>query len=106
MGATQPLDRIFDALRHPARRQILVRLLGPAEGPPADVDVAALERDDDIASSPLELHHVHLPKLDAVGYIEWVQRTQTVRRGPNFDEVAPVLRLLSDHRTDLPDEWP
>lgn len=44
-----------------------------------------------------ELHHVHLPELQASGVIEFDRRKETVRRGPHFDEARP-LREPDDDR--------
>lgn len=52
------------------------------------------------------LYHVHLPKLAEAGYIEWNKDTHTIRRGPNFDEIAPLLRLMAEHEDKLPAGWP
>lgn len=51
------------------------------------------------------LYHVHLPKLAEAAYIEWDADTQTIRRGPNFDEIAPLLQLMADHEDELPAAW-
>ena len=39
-----------------------------------------------------ELHHVHLPELQAAGVIEFDRCEETVRRGPRFDEGRPLLK--------------
>lgn len=52
------------------------------------------------------LYHAHQPKLIEADYIEWGKDTYTIRRGPNFDKIAPVLRLLADHEDELPAGWP
>lgn len=42
-----------------------------------------------------ELHHVHLPELQAAGVIEFDRREETLRRGTAFDEASPL-----DHTRD------
>lgn len=37
-----------------------------------------------------ELHHVHLPELQAAGVIEFDRREETVKRGTYFDEARPL----------------
>ena len=69
--------------------------LGPAEADDADLD-----------RLKAELQHIHLPKLAEAGYIDWDAEIQTIRRGPNFNEIASLLRLIDDHRDDPPAGWP
>ena len=49
-----------------------------------------------------ELEHHHLPKLQSHGVIEWNQETQTVSRGPVFEEIEPLLHLLKNNSHKLP----
>jgi len=101
------LDRMFETLRHPYRRRILqlVNKHNPRDEDEFDVEKLATE-DDDLELLTTELYHIHLPKLAEAGYIEWDKDTHTIRRGPNFDEIAPLLRLMTDHQDELPDGWP
>lgn len=59
----------------------------------------------DLDELETELHHVHLPKLADAGYIEHDRETGEVRRGPKFDEIAPLLQLMANHPDELPDGW-
>jgi hypothetical protein len=105
-GSTR-LDRIFDTLSHPYRRRVLV-LVG--EDNPRDEDEFDVEEigteDDDLDLLTTGLYHVHLPRLADAGYVEWDEERHTVRRGPKFEEIAPLLRLMNDHRDELPERWP
>lgn len=69
--------------------------LAPAKGDDADLD-----------RLKAELQHIHLPRLAEAGYIDWDAETQTVRRGPNFNEVAPLLQPIDDHSDERPAGWP
>jgi hypothetical protein len=100
-GGPTPLDRLFDALCHPLRRRVL--LLVAEEAP---VSVARLVAECPGSESRLALRHLHLPKLSGMGYLEWDRDAGTVRRGTNFEEVARMLRLLTDHEDELPGRWP
>jgi hypothetical protein len=107
-GSTdRSLDRMFDVLRHPYRRRILMLVSehNPRDENEFSVDALATE-DDDLELLTTELFHVHLPKLAEAGYIEWDEDTHTIRRGPNLDEIAPLLRLIDDHQDELPEGWP
>ena len=104
------LDVMFDALREPYRRQIL---LAVSDHNPRDEDeftsaeFASDDADaDELDQLELELYHSHLPKLAENGYIKWNPETHTIRRGPNFDDIAPLLKLMKDHADELPADWP
>ena len=107
---TTSLDKMLDILRSSHRRRILVAL---QDHNPRDEDELAADSiasddatDDDLEQLKIQLHHTHFPKLAAAGYIEWDPDTETIRRGPNFDDVAPLLMLMADHADELPDDWP
>jgi len=46
----------------------------------------------------LRLLHNHLPKLHDSNVIDYDRDGQTVRRGRDFDAVAPLLRAATHHR--------
>jgi hypothetical protein len=52
-----------------------------------------------------ELVHVHLPKLADRGYISWNREENTISKGPNWDDIAPLLELIDTHRDELPEGW-
>lgn len=95
----------MDALSDGQRRKLLVDLLdhNPQEISPetsagSDAGVSAVE--------PLvQMHHVHLPKLADYGFINWSRTSDEFEKGPNFDEIRPLLELLEDHPDALPNEW-
>lgn len=96
-------DRIFRSLRHRHRRLIL---LGVREGlieSPSDI---ILRGNGDAEAAELELLHDHLPKLDDAGYIDWDPESGTISRGPNFEEIEPLLELIENHADELPPDWP
>ena len=101
------LDEMFDVLRNPYRRRLLVALLdhNPQEEDdpqiPADVSMA----DDDLDLLQVQMQHVHLPKLVQIGFVEWDEDANTVSKGPRFDEIRPLLELMRDHADELPDDW-
>lgn len=96
------LDLVFDALRQRHRRRILTAIGGIRPGTDAEIDLGDLVADEhDGDRRLLELSHVHLPKLEAAGYVTVVRDGRAIRRGPRFEEVSSVLRLVQDHRHDL-----
>ncbi|WP_425433286.1 DUF7344 domain-containing protein [Haloarcula nitratireducens] len=100
-STTQLQDELFDRLSHPVRRRILRDLAAADRG-------TVLSSDDFIGdrsqSKParIELYHTHLPRLAAVGYIEWNRQADIITHGPEFESIAPFLDLLTDHSGLLP----
>jgi len=100
------LDEQFDALTHPLRRRLLVRLLehNPQKG---DVNPPSLhEGDQQFQDLQTEMFHTHLPKLEEAGFIVWHQDTNKVEKGPRFEEIRPLLELIDAHADELPADWP
>jgi hypothetical protein len=103
------LDSMFDALRDPYCRRILLAI---SDHNPRDITefsnkFASVNGDEaDPEQVELQLHHSHLPKLAEKGYIDWNPEAQTIRRGSNFDNIAPLLKLMDDHTDKLPTDWP
>jgi len=95
----------FSALENPYRRQLLVGLLTHSQEED-DVDPLVLLADGgDTENVAATIHHVHLPKLDDMGFIEWNQQAEEICRGPMWDKIEPLLELIHDHRDELPDGW-
>jgi hypothetical protein len=103
------LDEQFSALADGYRRRLLVsletkptrpaRLLSSTEISSHEPTESSSHESTKISSHEPEyedllLRHVHLPKLVAHGYIDWNEETWQVTRGPKFDELRPLLRVL------------
>lgn len=104
---TASLDRMFDVLSHPYRRRLLT-VLAEAD-PRADEELSPGElhaEGEDLKHVRIELFHHHLPKLAEAGYIHWDRETNTVRHGPTYDEIAPLVELLVAHEDELATGWP
>ncbi|WP_436925196.1 hypothetical protein [Halosimplex amylolyticum] len=89
------------------RRKLLVALL--EHNPQNDRPVVVGDGDGDGAAIAVEqlvqMQHVHLPKLEEYGFIDWDEDAHEVAKGPNFDEIRPLLELLDDHADELPADW-
>jgi len=105
------LSDLFEILSHEYRRRILMAV---ARQNPQDEDEITSESaseeheqdDDALKLLHQQLYHTHLPKLDDGGFIDWDRDSGLITRGPRFDDIEPLLRLMNDHQDELPDDWP
>ncbi|MXR19323.1 hypothetical protein [Halobacterium bonnevillei] len=97
--SSEAIDSMMDALTSPTRRSILMTLLGGT----TETSIDTLERRLNYENERIGLRHLHLPKLASSGYIEWDIQTDTVSRGPRFTEVEPLVQLLEEYETALPE---
>jgi hypothetical protein len=99
-------DDAFTILANRRRRRLVVALLGHnPQQDRVDIPDGVSFEEEDVARLQSELEHVHLPKLEAAGYISWDREQQEIRKGPKFDEIRPLLELIERHRGELPDGW-
>lgn len=96
-------DDALDALAHRERRRLLRALVehNPQDARPISADDA----DGTALEQLLAMRHVHLPKLQEYGFVEWDKDADEVSTGPNFAEIRPLLELLDDHADELPPGW-
>ncbi len=99
------VDDALDALAHVQRRKLLVALLDHNPQDDSPVVIAPHETDAEAMMRIMKMDHVHLPKLVDYGFIEWDRDKNEVAKGPNFDEIRPMLELLDDHHDELPESW-
>jgi DNA-binding transcriptional ArsR family regulator len=106
MGATSETittETALRALAKPERREIIDRLAATSEDTTLRELGAALDamdatpRDEFVA-----LHHVHLPLLRDADIVEYDTDRRTVRRGPQFETVLSLLRLVEAHEETHP----
>lgn len=101
------IDDIFGVLAARQRREILLDLL--ADNPVGD-RVETADRGAtpvvEIDRAQTSLYHNHLPKLENEGFVRWDRDAHVIERGPRFSDIEPVLELLDEHATELPDDWP
>ena len=90
-------DTIADALEDRRRRRILFELLDHTS-----VEQSAVRSETGHEDIAVQLTHNHLPKLDDMEYIAWERNGGTIERGSKFDEIQPTLRLLQQHRDQVP----
>lgn len=91
-------DAAFEALADGDRRRLLSRLAA-ARDRDEPLSVPGEVVDDEHADRQaveVRFRHVHLPKLAEHGYVTWDPSTGTVRPGPAFGDLKPLLTVLSD----------
>lgn len=91
------IDQLLESLCDPTRRRVALSLV---ENESMAVDeFADRTSGDDLR---IKLRHVHLPKLNAAGFVEWDVDAGTVEQGPNFPQIEPVVRLLNEYTMEFP----
>ena len=83
-----------------------LRTRGRTESPqsPTDGGLQTIRYEESIDRRlEIQLHHNHLPKLEAEDVVEWDREAGIVSRGPAFGEIEPVLRLLAANADRFPD---
>lgn len=84
------MDEQFEALSHPARRQLLLALY--RERPDDGGKITVTDEVSDV--SEVELYHRHLPKLQEVGLVRYNGDRTRVTAGPAFDDVEWLLQTM------------
>lgn len=94
-------DAALDALSHPLRRRLLFSLYEQSQ----DANELPLQRVSGIEfgeeNTRITLCHWHLPKLEEQGYVRFDDE-YTITKGPEWDQIEPLLRLIYNHLNDLP----
>jgi hypothetical protein len=97
---------ICGLLADESRRRLLVALLDQDEYQYRQTVARGVHLlDDSLGATEVDLAHVHLPKLEAAGVITWSRDAHSVSRGPTFDDIESLLRLLHENRHVLPKGW-
>jgi hypothetical protein len=103
--AATSFEACLEALGHVERRRLLLSLLNGTSDEDRAVTLDQLDSDAEDETLKLSMHHVHLPKLEASGFIDADRQQHSVTRGPRFNEIQPLLELLDNNRGQLPDGW-
>ncbi|WP_255152661.1 DUF7344 domain-containing protein [Halorarius halobius] len=93
------------ALSHRPQRRLLVELLyaNPQDDTPVDDDEPKPK--DEELELLLDFRHYHLPELEDKGLIDYDRENNVITKGPNFEEIKPVLELIEKYSDELPDDW-
>lgn len=98
-------DAVFETLSDEPRRQVVASLLEVTAGNGVALPTAATNPNLQLDSETqrVELHHQHLPEMAERGYIEWETDPFVAYRGPDFEEVATVVKTLQTAADRMPD---
>jgi hypothetical protein len=99
-------NQVFRALAAEPRRQIILALDETSPDRQLSLPEAANPAFDrrDPQSLSVELMHLHLPLLAEREFVEWWPEPFSVGRGPNFEQVAVVVRSLQNEADEIPSE--
>lgn len=106
--SAESFDSQLDAVSHLERRRLLLALLDATRNDETPVDASTIESDADQRTLEMQMTHVHLPKLEAAGYVDRRRENGSdrgqylVSEGPRFDGIRPFLELLEANRELLP----
>jgi hypothetical protein len=96
------LNELFEILSHGYRRHILRALADSDQQTNGGIGtILRSEGEEEPDVLELELRHNHLPKLDDYGLVDWNPSTETLTRGPRFEEVEPFLDVVDENRDDV-----
>lgn len=80
-------DRYFTALADEQRRDLLLAVLNETRYHVENQEQAPPEEE-------IRLTHIHLPLLEDAKLIQWDRDTHSVTRGPNYEELKPLMVFL------------
>lgn len=103
----QSLDVALDLLADRYRRSLLVALLehNPQNDDDTQIPAEVTVEDEDLEFLQIQIIHTHLPKLESAGVIVWDRESNEISKGPQFNELLPLLQLMYNHADDLPADW-
>ncbi|WP_455429697.1 DUF7344 domain-containing protein [Natrinema altunense] len=99
-------DNFFRSVVNVQRRRLLVHMLSHNPEDESKLYTDDIETSEMEAARLLtEMKHTHLPLLEDYGFIDWDRDTHEVTKGPEFDEIRPLLEMMINNKDELPDDW-
>ena len=101
-------ETALELLTNQQRQQILRQVADTPDGTTVDQLTQHLGGEDSLQTDGngsvehrgIELHHVHLPKLQDANVIEYDTNQGTVHRGAEFQDVLALLEAIDDHQEE------
>lgn len=89
---TESSPTTYEVVSNERQRSVLVALFeqSPRSDAPTALEEAAGTGPLSVADR-IEYRHVHFPKLDDYGFIDWDRERERIERGPRFGEIEPLL---------------
>lgn len=102
-----PLDVALRILADKFRRRLLIALVdhNPQDDNDTQIPANVTLDEEEIRDIQIAMAHTHLPKLEDYGFIEWDTDENVIRRGPQFEEIKPLLELIQNQADEFPDDW-
>ncbi|UHQ99026.1 helix-turn-helix domain-containing protein (plasmid) [Natrinema zhouii] len=100
------LNDILVVLADEHRRQLLTALLEHNPQAAVQTSEGMQLNDEQWGDLEVEMYHNHLPRLEEAGFIRWQKEQNMVVKGPEFDQIKPVLELLEENEDEMPIDWP
>ena len=96
-------DEVLNAMADTIRRRLLFYIYEQGQdGRKLPVQGASVP-DFEERNVQVALYHVHIPRLEEAGYINWNGDARTISKGPEWVQIEPLLRLIYGHMNELPD---
>lgn len=92
-----PLDKALKILSDPRNQDVILALEQKSPR-------AMNELGKDSESLKIDLYHRVLPRLDKEGYVNWSRDSDVVTKGPKFESIHSVIRVLRRNSEDLQGE--
>lgn len=97
-----PTDTALELLAHRDRRRLLLAI---QHGDGDRTQIESIRRETENAKRlAVAMRHVHLPKLEAAGIVEWNRETNEVRKGERFEGILPFVRSIVEAPEELTSE--
>lgn len=95
MGAESTVDEIMRVFASSHRRRLLAALLEHDSRQATSLQISADVRAGEKEAEHLRAQtvHNHLPRLEEAGLVRWDAETNTVSKGPRFEEIRSLLEL-------------
>jgi len=101
-------ETALELLTNQQRQQILRQVADTPDGTTVDqltqhlrgADSLQPDGNGSVDHRGIELHHIHLPKLQEANVIEYDTDHGTVHRGREFQDVLALLTVIDDHREE------
>ncbi len=92
------------ALEDEQRRRLIEALVDRDGDQSVSATDAVHNGEEDLETLRIELFHKHLPLLERSDVVEWDRESLDVRKGPDFDQVRPVLSAIDGHADGTTDQ--